>query len=260
MTRKPRWTNETWADGLWSVELFSWKYFHDFIRQLMLPYSHYVWRGQRNSSWKLQSSLDRELRGKPHTLRANLARQHLLQFQYATRGRRGTNPPTLTSEDDWWALGQHHGLATPLLDWTESPFVALYFAFERAEKPPTGFRSVWALGGVENKNKQIEEAHKEADDAPVLKYVRPLQDDNSRLVNQAGLFSRVPLGQTVDEWVTVHCKGEESGTLIHVKIPEKERLDCLRTLSKMNINHITLFPDLYGAGEHCNKALRISNY
>ncbi len=261
MSKLPRWKTISAKDGVWRIQLSSWKYFHDYVRQQMLDYSHYVWRGHRDSSWKLQSSLDRSLKSKLVSDRDLHAAQHLKRFKLSVRGRRGSSPSRIDDENEWWALGQHHSLATPLLDWTESAFVALYFAFEKQEKSSNGSRSVWALGDMRSKNIDIEKSHKSKSRPPIIEYIRPHQDDNARLVNQAGLFTRVPLGITVEEWVSKHSVGEDNyGHLIQLIIPDKDRPECLRTLNRMNINHLTLFPDLYGAGHHCNNALQIEKY
>jgi len=100
----------------------------------------FVYRGQANYDWPLRSSLNRLQQRFPN--RKNMTgqppcfscppltdKQHLDAFKRALRGRRGQNPKSL-NDDGYWALGQHHGLATPLPDFTRSPFVALFFAFE----------------------------------------------------------------------------------------------------------------------------------
>lgn len=133
MARPSRWEHKGIKDGVAHIDIFSWKYFHDYVRQEMLEYSHYVWRGQRDSTWHLQTSLDRALRFKSKTTHASQAKAHLERFKLAVRGRRGLSPTPLKDENEWWALAQHNGMATPLLDWTESPFVALYFAFEKEQ-------------------------------------------------------------------------------------------------------------------------------
>ena len=260
MARTPRWNKEKIKNGIWTLEFSSWKYFYDYVRQEMLDYSHYIWRGQRDSDWKLESSIDRMLKRKKKTEREKLARTHLEKFKYSARGRRGKNPQILKDDNDWWALGQHFGLATPLLDWTESPFVALYFAMEKAKKTKSGMRAVWALGPVNAKNSEIKKNWKSSGKPPILEKIRPLQDENDRLVSQSGLFTKSPLGITIDDWVNENHPDKQAATLMKFIVPEKNRLECLRTLNKMNINHLTLFPDLYGSSGHCNKNLEIEKY
>ena len=131
MARTKRWEWSTIGNGYGQVKLSSWKYFSDFVYQEMLDYETYIWRGHRCDNWELESTLDRLIKKAKiaKTKRWDFSRLHLEQFQYAVRGRRGPTPSVITNENEWWALGQHHGLATPLLDWTSSPFVAAYFAY-----------------------------------------------------------------------------------------------------------------------------------
>ncbi len=250
------------ADGVLHMRLSSWKYFHDYVRQEFLDYPHYVWRGQRDSTWPLESSLDRALKGTPTAGRDLAVRKHLEKFKLAARGRRGTNPQKIPNDDEWWAIAQHNGMATPLLDWTESPFVALYFAFHKEQSPSSGERAVWALGGgaISKKNREIKAAHTGKGPPSTLELIRPNQDENARLVAQGGLFTRCPFQTSVDKWISTNFPGREQASLVKISIPAADRPECLRTLNRMNINHLSLFPDLYGAGAHCNAALQIVRY
>lgn len=261
MARSSRWLETDISDGVWIIRLSSWKYFHDYVRQEMLNFSHYVWRGQRDADWVLKTSLDRMLQSRRKEDFELIANKHLERFKLAARGRRGGNPPLLRSENEWWAIAQHNGMATPLLDWTESAFVALYFSFEKSQAPASGYRVVWALNSKVKGSRHAPAEGEDNSSGSVLEFVRPMQDENSRLVSQSGLFSRVPYGHTVESWVREKNKGNDrTAALIKIVIPNEARPDCLRTLNRMNINHLSLFPDLYGSGQHCNKSLEIEKY
>ncbi|MEX0828397.1 MAG: FRG domain-containing protein [Haliea sp.] len=289
MARRKRWEELPIINGCADVKLFSWKYFTDYVRQEMLDYETYIWRGQRSSNWRLQSTLDRLIEEAKiaKTKRNNFRKQHLERFQFSVRGRRGSNPPVIQDENDWWSLGQHHGLATPLLDWTSSPFAAAYFAFIGKGTPQTRHRAIYALNmvGVENKIEKIISINKKynenLDDAnntsrpkgiiarellkksikPEVQFIRPKSDENQRLVNQSGLFSRAPDGEDIDSWIQRNFEGNTKYyQLIKILIPNKDREEALKMLNRMNINHLTLFPDLYGASKFSNLYGEIERY
>jgi len=169
----------------------------------------------------------------------------------------------MKAENDWWALGQHHGLATPLLDWTASPYVAAYFAFCNTNVDDTKKRVVFALAqnAVRTKGESLLQTPQAGTLTTHLEFFKPLSDENSRLVNQGGLFTRVPLGVDVEKWVKQHFSEEKRHwILIKLQIPSSNREQCLRELNRMNINHLTLFPDLYGASAFSNMTGAIKAY
>lgn len=265
MARSKRWTDGKREHGIWEIKLSSWKYLHDFVHQQMLDYEHYIWRGQRNTDWVLNSTFDRLVKGKNEKKKIQILEKHLLNFKYAVRGRRGGSPPKLENDNEWWALGQHQGLATPLLDWTHSPFVALYFSFHKSDSPQTKNRVVYAINpaALEKKSNEILKTSKSSKNSrpQICEFIRPLLDDNPRLVNQGGLFSRSPTGLSIEEWMIENYEKEyNGGVLLKIIIPGKGRYDCLRTLNRMNINHSSLFPDLFGSSEFCNTKVKISKY
>jgi hypothetical protein len=284
LSGKKRWVVSETVDGVCETRFLSVRNFHLFVQAEMLDMRDYIWRGQRCDDWTLDSTFDRLLTkckisdGKRPEFRAH----HLDQFQLAVRGRRGSNPPRIDDENGWWSLGQHHGLCTPLLDWTASPFVAAYFAFINEGVPQTDFRAIYALNraAVEflcqklqaEEVRQIRDAHPIRDGGAIawpqiqvprqeVEFITPQSDENQRLVNQSGLFTRAPDESNMETWVRKRFKGVSTDLILRkLLVPNSDRDDCLKMLNRMNINHLTLFPDLYGASKYCNMHAEVEMY
>lgn len=94
---------------------------------LEFPRTEFVFRGQQCDQWRLQTSYDRYWGGNPIYDESFVDRM-VAQFRSGVirLGLQGPEKGNL----EWLEFGRHHGLPTPLLDFTWSPFVALFFAFD----------------------------------------------------------------------------------------------------------------------------------
>lgn len=227
-----------------------YKYFIDYLTDNSDFFQNYIFRGHRSTGYKLESTLDRKITDK--TSVQEIRNLQLKNFKRYIIGKRGTNPPIYTEENEWWALGQHNGLDTPLLDWTYSPYVATYFAFYKKEAI-TEKRVVFALNKVAVK-KKIEQI-----DTNDIEFYRPEADDNSRIISQNGLFTKTKGGKELEEWVKTQfadtADTNDKPVLIKFLFPNSVRIECLKSLDTMNINHATLFPDIYGSCIYTNMKL-----
>jgi hypothetical protein len=218
-----------------------------------------IYRGHRRYDWPLAPSLGRF--DPRNIVTTDVADAQLRLFRRAVRGR--VSDRTLVEEaeeHELWSVGQHHGLLTPLLDWTYSPYVALFFAFEREDRRHGELDNPYRALYVLNKT------HVEAEDkCPNVSVLEPRKDDHGRLVNQAGLFTHSAYGNTLenflidslrDEVLGNVSEDEEAGELAKyickIYIPNEERAECLRHLRMMNVHHASLYPDLLGAAQYCN--------
>jgi hypothetical protein len=94
---------------------------------LKFPQTEFVFRGQQCDQWRLQTSYDRYWGGTPIYDESFVDRM-IAQFRSGVirLGLQGPEKGNL----EWLEFGCHHELPTPLLDFTWSPFVALFFAFD----------------------------------------------------------------------------------------------------------------------------------
>lgn len=210
-----------------------------------------IWfRGHANKTWPLVPSVART----PKTLEAEATlikrfKQNALPF---TEHRP-------TDEWEWMFLLQHYGVPTRLLDWTEAPLVALFFACENPEHYNKD-DSVWCLLPKElNTLAKIRNAH--IMELPFLGVEQITETYKPSAVAQETTSSLNPIAVTalrasrrmyaqLGTFTVIHREAlaiESLGTKKHVWrwiIPKAKKKYILSELSKLSINRLTLFPEL----------------
>lgn len=239
----------------------TWEEFRDKIDGE--AYRSWAFRGQADASWPVYSALSRYLLAnnvdeaawsgqEERILRIFKRKAHLFL----------THVPPDENSFQWLALMQHHGAPTRLVDLTWSPYVAAFFALERA----TESAAVWGfrMSGISDTDEQAIRGGAK---------IRPREMDpslpknyekffllgttpfvwmgepyvmNRRLIAQSGTFL-VPgvLDEPVESILDDYPDAADS-VVKFVLNTSRMRQDAMKAMYSMNITNATLFPDLDG--------------
>lgn len=209
-----------------------------------------LFRGQADSGWRLETTLERFIpeqttavskynaylkRVKPTVETITSRRWHLSEGMELSSGAFVDAPPS----SEFMAYVRHHGYPSPLLDWSRSPYVALYFAFREAKssqdvalfvfiKSPEGERS----GGLMS---------------PQICELSLLGATHVRHISQQSRYTICVRHLEGDEWLycshelVMQSQAASQDSLRKIVLPGSLRLEVLDKLDHMNINGYTLF-------------------
>jgi FRG domain len=255
------------------IKLKKWAEFHEAISEVRDQYgmaernlpdgkvfkrkNKILFRGQSSADWLLETTLERK---------TNIRLDTLAYVQKATRfsneiesftGYRWDLPSysdlkkeTNKIQDSfrphlacypYLVYLRHHGFSSPLLDWTESPFIAAFFAYAN---PITQDASVYCYIEQPNLTKGG------TGGSPSIKTMGPYVTTHKRHFSQKAWYT---IATQWDYKKKKHyfCSHEDifqrndqhQDVLVKIILPSSERKTALSALSDYNINYFTLFQD-----------------
>ncbi len=210
----------------------------------------YVYRGQKDSSWNLMTTWHRKGRC-----------DHIRYLQQDVTGELAHHIHAMpgylydtNKADDLFALvhlAQHHGFPTPLLDWTESPYIAAYFAYATIEKKQVmeekskdKFVRIFAFDTTSWQ--RVGETIKSMYELqPTVTFKRLPARNNNRALAQQSISSFSNL-MYMEYFIAVLEKRLKEKFLHRIDLPVQERNNVMTDLKLMGITSATMFPGIEG--------------
>lgn len=237
--------------------------FVDALRQDNNPENGAVWyRGHAKADWALMPGFMRSAAGLSETTLLSRFRQSAAML---TDRRPSTS-------FDWMFLMQHYGVPTRLLDWSESPLVALYFAVDEYESYPGQDAAVWCLKPTMlNKNANIV-------DKVEGQYIPSFEDDelssySTESVRQNARLELLPVATIAtrnnariqaqmgtftihhNKQVAIEDVGDQSHVVKYL-IPTAARGGLLKDLRLLGLSKFSMFPELASVGAIIKEMMR----
>jgi hypothetical protein len=146
-------------------------------------------------------------------------------------------------EWDYLTLGQHFGLPTRLLDWSNNALTALWFATGDTDLSDREYAVVWILM-ADKKDFDLNIAHAHPFAVEETKIFRP-RIIKQRINNQSGVFTissteEILGNRYINEIPEYHNK------LIKVKIPVACLKEIRVDLDTLGVNAFSIYPELEG--------------
>lgn len=200
-----------------------------------------LFRGQTESNWDLLPGLAR-----PNYFRENIIQHEKSILSEFKRRSIPFLPKTFNSNSDWeWlALAQHYKLPTRLLDWTENPLVALFFAFEFAKDNETD-RAVWIFGAAEDELADTGNVSVNPFSLPKTQVYVPNQV-TQRITAQSGWFTVHKYMSDKEKFLAFNKNSHYKSRIYKLIIPNALRVNILNRLDRLGINSFSIYPDLEG--------------